>query len=469
VLVAFFDGRPEDGGHQIGFDVDLGLMSGGRSLDVGIDWNTLGLSGLHRVVAVIDPQGRIDESNRLDNRSETSIDLGSIPSAPDAALLRELISASPTTLSAYPATVHVSGKVRNLGSAALVGMPLALYAVTDTARRELSRTTIDAAGLADGTFDLTGVLHQEDGLHLLLVADPENQIAEFRETNNELRIDLGTFPGVDLAVQPADLSVLTSPAVVRQPVQLRAVVHNNGTSDSPTFMLAASVSQAGQTDALTPISVQLAAGASAERQWTWTPPATGTATLRIEADPQHSILSDDRGNNTASVDFTVVEPGAANLTIDGASIVLTPVPLDVGHAAHLHAVITNSGAAITSDVPVTIAVGSGAGARTEIGRTLLSGGVPAGGTRDVEIDLPSLVDAGDRYFFVTADPDNLISESNDTDNTGFLRAHVRSRPDAAISIASIRLTPSTPQVGANVHAEVTVLNLGEQPWFQQTR
>ena len=76
---------------------------------------------------------------------------------------------------------------------------------------------------------------------------------------------------------------------------------------------------------------------------------------------------------------------------------------------------------------------------------------------------PRLPDAGDRLFFVVADPDYLIPEFDETDNSTFQTLEILSLPDPAISPASLALEPPFPLPDQQVSLTVDISNLGEQP------
>lgn len=464
VKIAWFRGDPDQGGVPIGVETDLGAMGAGQSIEVAASWNSAGTSGMQQFFAVVDAADAIDELNENDNRQSLALDIVALPAVPDAALLRENFTLSPPAVTTYPALVTLTGALSNLGGAALSDVPVAVFAVRNGVRNELARQMLSAGAQSTAPVSLQFTMQRGDPMQLALVVDPDNSIAEIRESNNELLFELSSSSGVDLAISVADLVQLTQPAVAGQPVRFRVTAHNHGATASTAFTMRAQVTQGAQTYALGDIGLQLDAGASSERELLWTPGTPGAATLAVVLDPQLAVGAEvDRSNNAADLAFEVVDPSAPNLLVRPQSIQLSPSPLDQSRPATLSALIANAGASITDSYVVAVTTGGESGPRIELARVTISGGLAAGAEFEASLPLPALATAGDRYFFVTVDPELQIAELNDNDNTAFVRQHVRSIPDASVTIASVQLTPSIPVPGQELRAEVSIRNLGEQP------
>lgn len=462
VKLAWFLGDPDQGGAMIGAEADLGTLAAGQSLEVSADWESAGFSGAQSIVAVLDRADSIDELNESDNRQTVALEVAELPQAPDAALLRENFTLTPPSVNVFPAAVALSGTVVNIGGAGLTAVPVVLYQLRNGVRSELARTELDLPAQSSVPLRLDFTLQREDSRSLLLVADPDNAIAEIRENNNELAFELASVAGIDLAIANGDLVQLTVPAVINQTVRFRVSARNNGASASPSFTLAAVVNQGGQPHPLGDILVQIEAGGSIERELVWTPTAVGPASLTVSLDAAAIVADADRSNNSASLDFSVVAADAPNLIVPVDSLALSPLPLDQSRAASMQLVVRNAGAALDGDVVVAVSTSGLDGPRVELARATLTGGLPAGAERPLSVNLPALPDAGDRLFFAAVDPEALIAELNEDDNLSFVGAHVRSIVDASVSIASVNLTPSVPVPGQSQRADVSIRNLGEQ-------
>ena len=91
--------------------------------------------------------------------------------------------------------------------------------------------------------------------------------------------------------------------------------------------------------------------------------------------------------------------------------------------------------------------------------------VPAGGSATVGVNWTAV--QGAHLINVTADPTNLINETNESNNTASRSLSVAPapilQPDLAIAAANITLTPSSIFVGQRVNISVLVFNHGEVP------
>lgn len=461
--LTWFLGDPDAGGTPIGSDIELGALGAGQSLAVELDWNTTGLTGEQQIWAVLDRANSIDELNETDNRQSLTVFVTELPNAPDAALVRANIVVTPAAVNAYPVSIAIAGTVENLGGAGLTAVPVVLYTVRNGIRAERARVLVDIAAQSSASLQLGFTLERGEPLDLLLVADPDNAFAEIRETNNELSFQLSSSAGVDLAIAANDLVLLTEPALAGHPVRLRVTAHNHGASASPNFVLSAAIRRGAQSYPLGDLTLQLDAGASTERELVWNNPVLGAAILEVSLDPAAVISETDRANNMATLAFEVIDADAPNLIVEAQSIQLTPSPLDQAQPANLQVRLRNAGAAFTGPWTVAISTGGETGARTELARSVIAEGLAATATTDLSIALPPLPTAGLRYFFVVADPDNLLVELSENDNTAFAQGMVRSIPDASVTVAGISLSPPNLVPGALAHAVVTVHNFGQQP------
>jgi len=461
--LSWYLGDPDAGGVLIGSEIELGALGAGQSLAVEFDWSTVGLSGAQQIWAVLDRANSIDELNEADNRQSLTVTVTPLPNAPDAALIRSNFTITPAAVNAYPAAITIAGDVANLGGADLTALPVVLYSLRNGVRSERARTTLDIAAQGSAALSLGFTLERGDPLDLLLVADPDNSIAEIRENNNELSFQLASSAGVDLAISAGDLVLLTEPALVGHPVRLRVTAHNHGATASPNFVLSAAIRQGAASYPLGDLTLQLDAGASSERELVWNNPMLGAASLEVVLDPTSAVSETERGNNAASLAFEVMNANAPNLIVEAQSIQLTPNPLNQAQAAHLQVRLRTAGAAFSEAWTVAVSTGGESGARTELARTSVPAGLAGGATVDLSIDLPSLPTAGLRYFFVVADPDNQVVELSENDNTAFAQGMVRSIPDASVTVAGISLSPANPVPDQSVQAVVTVHNFGQQP------
>ncbi len=77
VYIRFYDGDPDLGGTQIGFDQIVAPIAPGGTENAQVDWDTAGLEGEHEIVVVVDPDDIIFEpENENNNKAPKSITVG---------------------------------------------------------------------------------------------------------------------------------------------------------------------------------------------------------------------------------------------------------------------------------------------------------------------------------------------------------------------------------------------------------
>jgi len=107
-----------------------------------------------------------------------------------------------------------------------------------------------------------------------------------------------------VTVKAADLTVSISPvtAVLGQAVNVSVTVSNAGDADAGAFSVAFYVNETKVSEKTVD---SLAAGASKELTFSWTPTAVGTYTLTAKVDPDNKIAESNEENNMASTTVTV--------------------------------------------------------------------------------------------------------------------------------------------------------------------
>jgi subtilase family serine protease len=98
-----------------------------------------------------------------------------------------------------------------------------------------------------------------------------------------------------------------------------------------------------------------------------------------------------------------------------AALVFDPITPTVGSPVTITLTVTNSGEAPATDVIVEFVDSTGDGAEV-IGRQMITGTLPAGRNGRARLVYDTTGKQGVRTVTVTADPDNTITESDETDN-----------------------------------------------------
>jgi len=126
-------------------------------------------------------------------------------------------------------------------------------------------------------------------------ADCDLEVPEPDETNNELCENVDAIsPNPDLTIAKI---ALTTPGYANEDNTLVVAVTNAGVLDAGSFTVSLSVDGTPLPDRTV---TQLAAGATTNLEYTWTPASTGAHTLYAEADTENAVAELNESNN----DFT---------------------------------------------------------------------------------------------------------------------------------------------------------------------
>ncbi|OEU49825.1 MAG: hypothetical protein BA871_02910 [Desulfuromonadales bacterium C00003096] len=130
---------------------------------------------------------------------------------------------------------------------------------------------------------------------ICIFADCDLEVPEPDETNNELCENVDAVsPNPDLIVAKI---ALKTPGYADEDNTLSVAVENTGVLDAGAFTVSLSVDGTPLPDQTV---TQLAAGATTELEYTWTPASTGAHTLYAEADTGNAVTEINESNN----DFT---------------------------------------------------------------------------------------------------------------------------------------------------------------------
>jgi subtilase family serine protease len=299
------------------------------------------------------------------------------------------------------------------------------------------------------------------GAHdLWLLVDATDVVNELNKNDNEAELQLTVAPPStlpDLAVFSSELQVTPSSIT-----QLPTTIHVTGTlwNLGTTAVASTSLSLAqvvGNTDMIVTTQT-LAAPARTGTAFAFDYNVTqaGAVKLAVIADPNNQIVEASKDNNRAEI--TVGAQAGVDLEVTNADLRIdTPNPtasIDV----NFHITVRNRG---TVDSPITrllTQVDDGSGPVTiDDQQVQLNAGVEV--TREITWR-PTV--PGNYTLLVTIDPDNLVAETDKSNNSATLAFAVAAMqgPNLSIGPSDIVLSPSPPLEGADLNVGMTVHNTG---------
>jgi subtilase family serine protease len=288
---------------------------------------------------------------------------------------------------------------------------------------------------------------------LVAVASTTPKVAEIRDDDNEATATLTVTGKPDLQLFAADITTTPARPQPGQPATLLVTIRNGGEGDVPAAGYAIYDAHGGTGESLLQSGTTGAVAAGGSQ--TISLPVTltgGSHTIRAVADPGNSVAEVSETNNEVRKDVAV--SNVANVDLKLRSVTVAPPRPNAGDVVTITAVVENSGTA-----PVT-------------GTIALYDGVPGGGSVVINsqtgaIDPQSTavvvstytVKPTSRVIYAVADPDNLVSEIDETNNSAFATL-TDQLTDLEIVRDGIVLPKPMPAAGQSASASVVVRNKG---------
>lgn len=213
-------------------------------------------------------------------------------------------------------------------------------------------------------------------------------------------------------------------------------------------------------------SKEINAGAYEDVSITWNNPVAGAHTVFAVADANNTITECSKNNNIASAVLTLqsnVPPtiNLPDLTLSPSDIIITAPSLTDGQTAIINATVHNIGNGYAANVVVSFYDGNPQNGGTLIGSVTIPN-IAAGATALSSVTWNTFDQSGRNYIHVIIDPQNLITESNESNNSSLISTDVTvpTKPDLAITNSDITFSNNNPKAGELLTVNAVVHNLG---------
>jgi uncharacterized repeat protein (TIGR01451 family) len=296
---------------------------------------------------------------------------------------------------------------------------------------------------------------------LFAVLDPDGAVAELSENDNRasVAVDVQAAPALaDLEVQAPDLSISPErPTVLPADLAISVAVRNLGQADAGS--VAVELRQ-GLPATGTPVErkvVMVPGRSSAAANFVYPLAAPGSTTLSVVVDPDDAVAEDREDNNAAS--RTVSTGPSLDLAVADADLSIAGSPYPGGDVT-FKAVLHNRGTVDAPAAAVRFQVTDGSVIR-ELGRTTVQ--LPAG--QSAERTVAWRVDLqGALRLVVAVDPDGLVPEADETDNSASLSftAGALDVPNLALGHDGLTFDPHPGREGHPLTLTARVRNNGGQ-------
>ena len=271
--------------------------------------------------------------------------------------------------------------------------------------------------------------------------------------------------GPDLAISPADMTIDPSgPVTSGTLVTVNATVHNIGGANASSVIVRfydgppSAPNQIG-TDQVIPLIQALGGMGNVSVVWSALP--SGTHDICVLADPDDVIVEENETNNQACGSIEVTAPPMPDLSLSASDITLYPAPPYVqSSSVQVNATVRNVGRNASGTTAVRFHDGAPPSPRIETDQPLIP--ILAGGAENASV-VWTASPPGSHEICVIADPDGLVAESNETNNTACVSVLVNpapvTRPDY-IPISPQPLPPIKVGLHSPVSLSIQVLNHG---------
>ncbi|WP_313916958.1 CARDB domain-containing protein [Tahibacter sp.] len=457
----WYDGDPASGGNPIGSDQPLPALAAGAATTLQQRWDSAGHAGARTLWLALDVHDDVVEQNEADNRIAIPVTVGATPAQADIALDATLFALTPPAVASLPATIRVSGSVRNLGNTPVAAARLVLYDDAEPPR-VLAMTTLALPARGSAPLELEFTATASAAVRLRLVADPDATVAEARENNNEARLLLPFGPSLDLEVRDADLTLLdATPPTQGRDVGFRVQLRNRGTLTASNAALRITLQQGASEETLFDGRVTLEPGQTLERRHYWRAREPGAATLRVQLDAGGEIAELDESNNLAQWPFTIAAASGSDLAVVAGSLQFAPEPALQGAPLQASLRVRNDGGEASGAFTVALFANDPRSGGARLAQSMLAG-LAAQAETNVVVNVADLGLAADTPVFVAVDADQQVAESDEGNNLALHTLNVLPFADIAVSSAAMQLVPSAPAPGAPQQVSAVVRNLGAQ-------
>ena len=434
----------------------LPALSPGEAAPVSVAW-TPGLAGQHVVLAIVDPRYDVPESDESNNTAQRA--LRAVESVPaGAALALVHASVTPSSLQELPQPIEVEALVENTGRTA--ARPT-VAVIDGRSGVRLGAASVELESRSTDLLRVQGTVTTPGARQLIVIVDPDGEIAEEDETDNSLYLGFPDERTRELELSAASLSA--TDIEIGEQVTVSAAVRNRGTVD--VLSIPVQVAHDGATGPveLVRTTVSLPAGESRVVELTWHAAFTGEAVpLLVRVDPFDIVVERREDDNAVPLTLRVRPSDRPNLAVSGADVTLVPDPPVEGEAATLSAVVRSTGVVPAGPFVVRFVVGDPDAGGTVIGEVPVDG-LAGGESRTVSLQWSRVDVRGSLGLYVIADAGAAVEEANEDDNRAFRPFSAVGLPDLVLTAADVSLDPEYPRAGEAVTIWATVRNLGGRP------
>jgi len=365
----------------------------------------------HRFYVVLDPDNLVAEANEANNIALQLLQ-------PQATYDFEVLS-SDISLSANPGDIFkdlkITSKITNKGTMNAYNVQIKYYIDETGALFDIGTSTVNIPAGATITNELIWKTNKAGvDLPLTVFADPFNNFAEISEDNNKASIGLTVNGSTEpnLTISYKDMVITPNPANEKGNANISVLVRNEGFASVDNVQVDLYKGVPGVDGVLlgTRLVPSLNPGAGSRVAFDWTDiQDAGERIIYAMVDPSNQIAEISKDDNEAFVVLDILS--LPDLAISTNSVVFNPAAPKDGDTIAIEVTVKNLGRQSASGVLIRVVDGA-----TIIGTKTIP--LIAGNSQEaVSFSYDTTGKSGAHQIIVVIDPDNLIAEQSDDNNS----------------------------------------------------
>ena len=397
------------------------------------------------ITVTADSKDAIVESNEQNNSNSTTVEIIE-PQLPDLTITSFTAGAASYETGK---TMTFSVTVKNQGTAASGSAYLSLSGNGVSTYRQ----SIGALAVG-GTKQLSFSVPAPDTAQTLMFtafADCDEVIAESNENNNTKSLSVSIIKPLLPDLTITSFTAGAASYETGKTMTFSVTVKNQGTAASGSAYL--SLSGSGISTYRQSIG---ALGVGGTKQLTFSvpaPDAAQTLTITAFADCDEVVSESNEGNNTKSLSVSIIKPLLPDLTIT--SFTAGAAAYETGKTMSFSVTVKNQGTAASGSAYLSL---SGNGISTY---KQSIGALVVGGTKQLTFSVPAPSSAQTLTLTAFADCDEVITESNENNNTRSVSVEIVKPLLPDLTVTSVTPAKTSYHAGETVTISTTVKNQGE--------
>lgn len=375
------------------------------------------------------------------------------------------ISFSPSTITDLPQEIVVNAEVSNLG---MIEVPQAVVALYEGEVSESNKVGEDVISLPGNSYaEVSFNITIDEGVpnEYYVVVDPADQIEELDESNNEAAKTLEPAPDLfpDLLISSDNITI--DPSIVTelpQDVSIEVSVENLGRMNAEGVVITLFDGLVSEASMLDEQTISVSGKSTANVTFTTSITDEEVHQYFVVADYDNLIVESDESNNEADAilyNDASIDP---DLSVDKAEITLDPAVITIlPSEVTIDAVIRNNGMTDVTDAKIALY-------EDTVEET--------NKVDEVALDIPSrsyasasfivtIADGNEHIYYIVTDPDNLVEESVESNNTAKQIIQSESTYDLEILSSDLTIDPSSLEAGDLVTVAAKISNWGTRDAF----